>query len=140
MKDKTAALDLFHDIESEQQDDGLDILAMEPEHRDEDLRVLVTEPEQQDEELDALDMEPEQQDEDLDTLDIEAEAEQQDEDLDTLDIEAEQQNEPPRSYAANYQPVAAFPHLTGMILPVWVFCPFIPFGVPVIALAPVLLF
>lgn len=126
MKDKTAALDLFHDIESEQQNDGLAILDMEPEHRNEDLSTLITEPEQQDEELD--------------TLDIEAEAEQQDEELDTLDIEAEQQNENPRSYAANYQPVAAFPHLTGMILPVWVFCPFIPFGVPIIALAPVLLF
>ncbi|MBQ6517287.1 MAG: hypothetical protein IJI14_01120 [Anaerolineaceae bacterium] len=122
MKDKTAALDLFHDIESEQQDEGLDILAMEPEHRDEDLRVLVTEPEQQDENLDALDIESEQQD-----------------DFDRLDMESEQ-DENPRSYAANYQPVAAFPHLTGMILPVWVFCPFIPFGVPVIALAPVLLF
>ena len=97
MKDKTAALALFHDIE-------------ELPQQNEDPEFLDIEPEQPDGEPDVTEMEPAQQ-----------------------NVKSDPTEE-------NYLPMNALPQLTGMVLPVWVFSPIIPFGVPVMALVPVLIY
>lgn len=96
MKDKTAALDLFHDIEFPEQKEEPDFLSIE--------------------------------------------SEQQDDELDTPEIESLPENDETVQFADNYLKMNSFPQLSGMVLPVWLFCPGIPLGVPVMALFPVLIF
>lgn len=143
MKNKTAALDLFHDIEFSAQNEESDFLDIQSEHQDNEPNILDIEEEQieteeQEDKLDSFDIESEQQDEDIDTYDIESEIE--DNELDTLDAEPDQQEENDMIFQKNYLPFSGFPQLTGMMLPVWVFCPGIPLGIPVMALFPAIIY
>lgn len=109
MKNKTASLDLFHDIELPQQKEDPFFSDMESEDEGGNPAVFDAEPEQQ--------------------ADI----------SDTSAPESEQMDKGFELFPVNYSPMANFPQLSGMMVPVWVFCPGIPLCFPVMALFPVLI-
>ena len=68
------------------------------------------------------------------------ESDEQDDGSDFPEVNTESDDEETTTVSKNYLTKAAFPLLTGMAIPVWVFCPGIPLGIPVMALFPVLIY
>lgn len=149
MKDKTATLDLFHDIESSKPDIKATFLDIESEiqYSETDSTEVISDP--FDDEPDTLETDTELQEPDPENLYEEEqdddepdafEAEDQEyDDPDTLDIE-ELQDEDSIPFPKNSLPVVSFPQLTGMMLPMWLFSPIIPFGIPIMAFIPVVIY
>lgn len=109
MKNKTASLDLFHDIELPQQKEDPFFSDMESE------------------------------DEGGESAAFDAASEMQADISGTADPESEQMDKGFEPFPLNYSPMANFPQLAGMMVPVWVFCPGFPLCFPVMALFPVLI-
>lgn len=122
MKDKTAGLDLFHDIEIPQPKEETIFPDMESPQLSGDTLFEDLKLSQLDEETMLEDMETSQEEEPL-----------------FEDTETSQEEEEDEPVQKNYLPLNLFPQPMAMMLPVWVFFwPGLPLGVPAMVLCPVI--